>query len=77
MIDTVFSFVMNFQIIYLVKLFLFVLALFYFVYGLVVYRQVSLMSSVIETSMTPLAKFLTVIQILLATGIFAMIILLV
>lgn len=77
MIDVIFEFINNFQIIYLVKLLLLVISLFYFVFSLVVYQQISLMSQVIETTASWLVKLLGLGFVLAGVGLFVLILLLV
>ncbi len=77
MIDLIFNFINNFQLIFLVKLLLLVIALFYFVFTLVVYQQINLMSQIIETTATWLVRLLGLIQIAAAIALFGLVILLV
>lgn len=77
MIDVVFEFINNFQIIYLVKLLLLVIGLFYFVFSLVVYQQISLMSQVIETTASWLVKLLGLGFIFAGIALFVLVLLLV
>lgn len=77
MIDVVFNFISNFQLIYLVRLLLLVIGLFYFVFTLVVYQQISLMTQVIETTASWLVKLLGLLFILAAVLLFGLVIVLV
>jgi hypothetical protein len=77
MLNFIFEIINNFQIAYLAKLLLLVVGLFYFVFSLVIYRQVSLMSQVLNTSATWFLKMLIVIQMAIATAIFVLVIVLV
>lgn len=77
MIDTIFNFISNFQLIYLVRLLLLVIGLFYFVFTLVVYQQISLMTQVIETTASWLVKLLGLLFILAAVLLFGLVIVLV
>jgi len=47
----------------IVKLFVTVLGLFYVVFAVVVYRQISLMTQVLDTKISPLVKMLALVQI--------------
>lgn len=77
MIDVIFNFISNFQLIYLVRLLLLVIGLFYFVFTLVVYQQISLMTQVIETTASWLVKLLGLLFILAAVLLFGLVIVLV
>lgn len=55
-----------FQFGLLVKLFFSVLGLFYFVFTLVVYRQISLMTQVLDSKISPLVKMVALVQIVAA-----------
>lgn len=55
-----------------VKLFFLVLALFYLVFCLVAYRQISLMTKVLESKITPVINSIAVAQIIIVVLIFLM-----
>lgn len=77
MIDVIFNFISNFQLIYLVRLLLLVIGLFYFVFTLVVYQQISLMTQVIETTASWLVKFFGLLFVFAAVLLFGLVIVLV
>lgn len=62
-VTTIFTFL---QLGMFIKLFFLVLILFYFIFSAVVFRQISLMSKVLESSMSPLIQLVAVIQIFVA-----------
>ena len=62
--DQLFSLVANFRIEILVKFFFLVIFFFYLVFSMVVYRQISLMTQVLETGISPVVKMVALIQIL-------------
>lgn len=76
MIDSIFNAINNFQLIYLVKALLLVIAVFYFVFTLVVFQQISLMSQVIETTASWVVRTLGVGFIVAAVVLFVLVILL-
>jgi|GEM_PF-2915054 len=57
-----------FQMSFIIKLFLLVLSLFYFIFSIVVYRQVSLMSQTVNTPLTSTTRLLAIIQIFAVLG---------
>lgn len=67
-IDQLFNMISLFKISFLVKLFLLVLGFFYFIFTIVVYRQISLMSQTVQTSVSGVVKLIALIQILLVLG---------
>ena len=52
----------------LIKLFFVVLTLFYFIFSLVVYRQITLMTQILDSKMSPLVKVVALGQVI-ASGI--------
>lgn len=54
----------------LVKLFLLVLAFFYFIFTLVVSRQITLMTQILNSSLAPVVKIVALLQILAAAILF-------
>ena len=66
-----------FQIGPLVKVFLLVLGFFYFIFTIVVYRQISLMSQTVQTSVSGVVKLIALVQILLVLGLLLLTIILV
>ncbi|KKU90502.1 MAG: hypothetical protein UY21_C0022G0003 [Microgenomates group bacterium GW2011_GWA1_48_10] len=70
---TLFSF---FQAQLLIKLFLIVLAIFYFIFTLVVYRQVSLLTQTLNSSISPLIRTAALLQILAVAGLLVLVFLL-
>lgn len=71
-IGNIFSF---FQIGLLVKLFFLVLGFFYFVFTAVIYRQIDLMTQVLDSKISPVIKSVALIQIFSAAFLFLLIIL--
>lgn len=69
---TIFSY---FQIGLLVKLFFLVLGLFYFVFVAIIYRQISLMTQVLDSKVSPVIKTIALVQIFSAAFLFLLIIL--
>ena len=65
-----------FQIGLFIKLFFLVLALFYFVFTVVVYRQIMLMNQILESQLARVVKTAALVQVVVATGLFFMTILL-
>lgn len=59
-----------FQMGLLVKLFFAVLTLFYFVFSVVVYRQIVLMTQVLDSKISPLVRAIALIQIVVAGVLF-------
>ena len=53
-----------------IKLFFSVLVLFYFVFCVVAYRQISLMTQVLDSKISPLVKILALVQIAAVAGLF-------
>lgn len=47
----------------LLKLFLLVIVLFYFVFSVIVYRQISLMTQTLNSSISPVIRFVALAQI--------------
>lgn len=64
-----------FQIGLLVKLFFLVLGFFYFVFTAVVYRQIDLMTQVLDSKVSPVIKMFALVQIFSAALLFLLIIL--
>ncbi|MCL4390260.1 MAG: hypothetical protein M1484_02540 [Patescibacteria group bacterium] len=54
----------------LTKLFFSVVGLFYLVFALVVYRQISLMTQVLDSKISPIVKLIALSQILAAAFLF-------
>lgn len=73
--DQLGTFVGLLQIGLLVKLFFFVLGLFYFVFVVVIYRQITLMNQVLNSKVSPLIQTIALSQIFAAAGLFILIIL--
>lgn len=59
-----------FQMGLLIKLFFIVLTLFYFVFSVIVYRQIVLMTQVLDSKISPLVKVVALIQIVVAGVLF-------
>lgn len=55
------------------KLFLLVLGVFYFIFTVVVYRQISLMVQVLDSKISPLVKTIALLQIIVAATLFFLI----
>lgn len=53
-----------FQFRLLFKLFILVVVLFYFVLSAVIYRQISLMTQILETKISPIIKAIAILQII-------------
>lgn len=60
---------------FFIKIFLLVLAAFYFVFAVVIYRQIGLMSQTIRTLLSPLLKLIAIIQIMVVGGLFLLVLL--
>lgn len=54
----------------IIKLFFSVLVLFYFVFAAVVYRQIILMTQILNSGVSPLIKAVAVAQIIAVAGLF-------
>jgi len=67
-VDQVGNILAFFQFGILVKLFMSVLGLFYFVFALVVYRQISLMTQILDSKISPLVKTVALGQIIASGG---------
>ncbi len=70
------QFINIFQFHAVAKLFLLVLALFYFVFTSVVYRQVTLMTQVLDSKISPIVKTVCFVQILAAGFLFFLVVIL-
>lgn len=57
------------------KLFLMVLVLFYFIFSIVVYRQITLMTQTLNSNIAPIVKVLALLQILAVAGLFFLVVL--
>lgn len=57
------------------KLFLMVLVAFYFVFSIVVYRQITLMTQTLNSNIAPVVKVLALLQILAVAGLFFLVVL--
>lgn len=66
-----------FQIAVLAKLFLLVLGFFYFVFAIVIYRQISLMAQTVKSSFSGFLKLAALAQILAVAGLLVLVFLLV
>lgn len=55
-----------FQLGLLAKLFIATLAVFYVIFAAVIYRQVTLMTQVLDTRISPIVKMVAVIQVIAA-----------
>lgn len=73
--DQIGSILSFFQIGLLVKLFFLVLGFFYFVFVAVIYRQIDLMTQVLDSKISPVVKTIALIQIFSAAFLFLLIIL--
>lgn len=58
---------------FLIKLFSLALVFFYFIFCLVVTRQVALMNQILETSLTPLVKIVILVQTIAVACLFFLI----
>lgn len=58
------------------KLFLLVFAAFYFIFSIVVYRQISLMTQTLHSNVDPIVKVLAIMQIFAVVGLFFLILIL-
>ena len=67
------SFLNLFQLSLLVKLFLLVLAFFYLVFSLVVYRQISLMTQVLDSRISPVVRLTALLQIIAVAVLFLLV----
>lgn len=76
-LDFLTNFTWIFDIVVLIKLFALALVFFYFIFALIVSRQVSLMNQVLETSFTPVVRLVTVIQVIAVAILFFLVFLLV
>lgn len=65
-----------FQLGLIVKLFLSVLVLFYFVFTAVIYRQITLMTQVLDSNISPFIKLIAMGQVIAVAGLFFLTILL-
>ena len=65
-----------FNIIFLIKLFSLALVFFYFIFCLVVTRQVALMNQILETSLTPMVKLIALVQTIAVIFLFFLILIL-
>lgn len=61
------------QVSAIVKLFMLVLGLFYFVFNVVVYRQITLMTQVLDSKISPIVKIIALAQIVVAAILFVLI----
>lgn len=59
-----------FQFALLAKIFLLVVILFFLVFTLVVYRQITLMTQTLNSSVSPVIKTIAVVQIFVVAGLF-------
>ncbi|MEK7127617.1 MAG: DUF5657 family protein [Patescibacteria group bacterium] len=75
--DLIAQIVAGFSFLAFFKLFSLVLIFFYFIFTLVVYRQVTLMNQILETSFTPLVKLTALVQIVAVVVLFFLVFLLV
>ena len=65
-----------FQISLLFKLFLLVLAFFYFIFAIVIYRQISLMTQVLNSRVAPVVKSIALLHIVAVGVLFFLVVLL-
>ncbi len=56
----------------ILKLFILTLLVFYFIFTLVVYRQITLMTKILDSEVSPFVKLLAIIQIIVVGGLFLM-----
>lgn len=63
-LDQILAITNFFQFGMLFKLFLLVVVLFYFVLTIIIYRQISLMTQILESKISPLIKGIAVLQII-------------
>lgn len=68
-----FDFIGFFQLAAIAKLFLLVLALFYFIFNVVVYRQITLMTQVLDSKISPAVKLVAVGQIIASGVLFVLV----
>lgn len=73
MFDQPFDLIGFFQIAAIAKLFLLVLGAFYFIFTVVVHRQITLMIQVLDSKISPLVKAIAFIQIIAAAILFILI----
>jgi len=66
----IFDFLQFLQLGLFIKLFFMVLVFFYFVFCIVVYRQIHLMTKVLESKISPLVQAIAIAQIIIAATIF-------
>lgn len=55
----------------LIKLFVLTLLVFYFIFTLVVYRQITLMTEILDSAVSPVVKLLAIFQIIVVGLLFA------
>lgn len=71
----IFSLVTSITPALIIKLFLLVLSAFYFVFTIVIYRQIGLMSQTVKTTLSALLKLVAILQIMVVGGLFVLVLL--
>lgn len=73
---TIDQFLAFLQLATLFKLFLLVLAFFYLIFAIVIYRQISLMSQVLNSKLSPIVKSIALLHIAAVSVLFVLVVLL-